>query len=489
MLFPLVAPLGQLFLTIAIGGMCVGAVVLSASHLPTLLAFLLPACLPMASRVLTEGTPINTALGAMMVVFAAAMTIAAMHLNRVFGEAMRLRFELDETNHQLQAEIAEHRTTEAALRQAQKLEAIGHLTGGIAHDFNNLLTVVIGNLVMAKERLAANSTAGPLIDSAAQAAERGVALIQHLLGFARKQRLDPQSVDLGQLISRMREMLLTALGPQIELVTEIEPSAPPAEIDPNQLELAILNLANNARDAMPEGGTLRIAIANRRADATAPRELGHGNYVVIEITDTGTGMDEATLAQALDPFFTTKEPGAGTGLGLATVQGFVAQSGGAVRLLSRLGAGTAVELWLPVGDALAPAASPPATRPESPAGRAQIVVCDDDAGVRRYVADYLGTIGHTVHQASAPEEVLQLIDRGAADLLIVDFAMPVINGVETVRRARQRRPELKALLITGHAGALEAGAAVAILRKPFGPAELGRKVRDVLDGTDAGDDA
>jgi signal transduction histidine kinase len=348
MLFPLVAPLAQLFLTIAIGGMCVGAVALSSSHLPTLLAFLLPACLPMASRVVAEGTPINGALGAMIVVFAVAMTLAATHLNRVFREAMRLRFELDEANRQLRAEITEHRATEAALHQAQKLEAIGRLTGGVAHDFNNLLTIVIGNLVMAKQQIGQNLAAGQLLDSAAQAAERGVALIQRLLGFARKQRLDPRPVDLGQLLSHMREMLLTTLGPQIRLIVDIRPGVAPAEIDPSQLELAILNLAINARDAMPTGGTLRIAVADRQADAAAPSELTAGSdYVVLEIADTGIGMDETTLAQAFDPFFTTKDLGAGSGLGLPMVQGFVAQSGGATRLSSEFGGGTTAELWLP----------------------------------------------------------------------------------------------------------------------------------------------
>jgi signal transduction histidine kinase len=354
MLFPLVTPLAQFFLTIVIAGMSVGAVVLSASHLPTLLAFLLSACLPMAARFVTEGTPIDEALGAMTVVFAMAMTLAARHLNRVVGEALRLRFELDDANRRLRAEIADHRATEAALRQAQKLEAIGQVTGSIAHDFNNLLTVVIGNLFMAKERMGHNSVAAPLVENAAQAAERGVALIQRLLGFARKRPLDPQPVDLAELLFDMRAMLASTLGPRIRLVIDIEPSVVPAKVDPNQLELAILNLANNARDAMPDGGTLRIAVAGRIADSSAPRELAGGDYHVIEIADTGIGMDEATLARAFDPFFTTKELGLGSGLGLPTVQGFVAQSGGAVRLVSRLGAGTTVELWLPT------AATPPA---------------------------------------------------------------------------------------------------------------------------------
>jgi signal transduction histidine kinase len=481
MLFPLVGPAAQLFLTIAIGGMCIGAVVLSASHLPTLLAFLLPACLPMASRVIAEGTPINGALGAMIVIFAAAITIAAKHLSQTFNEAMRFRFELDEANRQLHAEIAEHRATEAALRQAQKLEAIGQLTGGVAHDFNNLLTIVIGNLVMAKQQIGQNRAALQFIDTAAQAAERGVALIQRLLGFARKQRLDPRPVDLGRLLSHMREMLLTTLGSEIELIVDVRPGVAPAEVDSSQLELAILNLAINARDAMPAGGTLRVVVANRSTDASAPRELGGGDYVVLEIADTGIGMDEATLVRAFDPFFSTKDLGAGSGLGLPMVQGFVAQSGGAVRLASKFGVGTTVELWLPKADKpLADTAPTVRARSGAPAGAARIVICDDDPGVRRFVADYLGATGYAVYEASDAVEALRLIDQTAADLLITEAAMPSISGIELVQRARLRRLGLRALLIAGHTGAVDAGGESAILRKPFGAAQLGRKVGEIF---------
>jgi signal transduction histidine kinase len=478
MLFPLVAPLSQLFLTIAIGGMCVGAVVLSASHLPTLLAFLLPACLPMASRVITEGTPTNTALGAMILVFAVAMTFAATHLNRIFGDAMRLRFELDEANRQLRSEIAEHRATEAALRQAQKLEAIGHVTGGIAHDFNNLLTVVIGNLVMAKSHVGGNAVAAQLIENAVQAAERGVFLIQRLLGFARKQPLNPQPVDLGQLLAGTEQMLSSTLGPQIRLNLDIPPNIATAEIDPNQLELAMLNLAINARDAMPAGGTLRIAITNRRADdTTGPPKLAGGDYVVVEIADTGIGMDEATLAQAFDPFFTTKALGVGTGLGLPTVQGFVVQSGGAVRLSSQLGAGTTVELWLPAATLPAPTLS------QAPSNAAKIVICDDDAGVRRYVADCLGAMGYSVQETAEAQEALRLVEDLKVDLLIVEYALSRMSGTEVVRLARQQRPWLRVLLITNHVAAVGEGADIAILQKPFRSAELSRKVGEILRAT------
>jgi signal transduction histidine kinase len=351
-LFPIVPSLGQILLTFVIGGMCAGAVVLSASHFPTLLAFLLTASLPMAVRFLCEGTPTGSASGVMILVFAAALSLAGGQLSRIFAETMRLRFELHEANLLLQSEIGERKATEAALRQAQKLEALGQLTGGIAHDFNNLLTVVIGNLMLAIGRVGNSPAVVPLLQGALQAAERGVGLIQRLLAFARKQRLEPRSVDLRRLVTDIEELLRRTLGPRMRLVIAEGPGVEPARVDVNQLELAILNLTINARDAMPGGGTLRIGLENRSADRQSPARLPPGDYVVISISDTGTGMDEVTLARAFDPFFTTKEIGGGSGLGLPMVQGFAAQSGGAVQIWSKLGEGTTVELWLPQADGL-----------------------------------------------------------------------------------------------------------------------------------------
>jgi len=327
--------------------MCAGSVVLSAPHLPTLLAFLLAASLPMAGRFLYENSTTGNALGIMILVFATALSLAGARLNRIFAETMRLRFELNAANLRLQAEIGERHTTEAALRQAQKLEAVGQLTGGIAHDFNNLLTLVIGNLTLAIGRAGENAAIVALLQTALQAAEKGVALIQRLLAFARKQRLDPRPVDLPRLTANVEELLRRTLGPHIHLEIIAATGVLPARIDANQLELAILNLAINARDAMPTGGTLRIDIENSRVDLAWPDQLPPGDYVVLSITDTGMGMDEATLARAFDPFFTTKEVGSGSGLGLPMVQGFVAQSGGAVQIWSKRGEGTRVELWLP----------------------------------------------------------------------------------------------------------------------------------------------
>ena len=480
-LFPFIPPLAQAFLTIVIGGMCAGSVVLSGPHLPTLLAFVLPACLPMAAHFLAEGTPIDLALGAMIVVFVAAMTFAGIHLNRIFVDAMRLRFEVNEANLRLQAEISEHRATEAALHQAQKLEAIGHLTGGIAHDFNNLLTVVIGNLMLARGRAGGNAAIAPLLDNAMQAAERGVEQIKRLLGFARRQRLDPRSVDLNRLVAGINALLRHTLGPGIDLLIAADADLAPAHVDANQLELAILNLAINARDAMPLGGSLRIGLENHATNRDSPPELIPGKYVVISITDTGTGMDAATLAQAFDPFFTTKD--AGSGLGLPTVQGFAAQSGGAVRISSRPGAGTTVELWLPKADERPRDFDrSERTAAEMPRGAANILLCDDDDDVRRFIGEFLDSAGYTIHEADGPEAALGILEQSAEiDLLIVDYAMPGMNGLETIRQARQRRPDLKPLLITGHADAMGTSTVgVPLLRKPFAPAELARMVAEIL---------
>ena len=483
LLFPIIPTSGQTFLTFVIGGMCAGTVVLNASHLPTLLAFLLSASLPMAVRFFAEGTSADSALGAMIVIFAGALSLAGAHLNRFFTEAMRLRFELNDANLRLQAEMAEHRATEAALRQAQKLEAVGQLTGGIAHDFNNLLTVVIGNLALASGRTSENSDILPLLQSALRAAERGVALIQRLLAFARKQRLDPRSVDLAALVANIQELLQRTVGPAIHLEIATDVGFVPAHVDANQVELAILNLAINARDAMPVGGTLRISLRNGSADRSSPAELPPGDYVIVSISDTGTGMDEATLAQAFDPFFTTKEVGSGSGLGLPMVQGFAGQSGGAMQIRSKLGEGTTVELWLP--QALEP---PLGTSGEQrsklavPRGTATILLCDDDHDVRRFVSELLNSYGYRVREASSAEAAFCVLeDTATIDLLIVDYAMPGVNGVEIIRQAWHQHPSLKALLITGDAGAVCDGlAGVRLLRKPFEPAEFLQIVAGIL---------
>jgi len=482
-LLPATPGLGQTFLILVIGGMCAGAVVLNVPHLPTALAFLLSASLPVAFRLLATGSMADTALAAMIIVFAVALSLAGAYLNRFFTEGLRLRIELNAANIRLRAEMGEHRETEAALRQAQKLEAVGQLTGGIAHDFTNLLTAVISYLELAMRRSAGNPSVVPLLQGAAQAADRGVVLVKRLLAFARKQRLEPRSVDLKVLISDIKELLQRTLGPTIDLEISSDPDLAPAWVDGNQLELAILNLAINARDAMPTGGIMRLGLENSRTGSGMPPGLAPADYVIVSIADTGTGMDDATLARAFDPFFTTKEAGSGSGLGLPMVQGFAVQSGGAVQIQTRLGEGTSIEVWLPRADE-APAVRTSSRRADVIGSQcaAQILLCDDDPDVRGILGEVLQTEGYVLHLANGPSATLSILEgKAEIDLLIVDYAMPEMNGLDLIREARQRRPSLKTLLITGDVGALSGGTSrVPLLPKPFGPTELAQRVSGIL---------
>ncbi|MBV8652168.1 MAG: response regulator [Alphaproteobacteria bacterium] len=490
-----VAVFEQMFLVLVIGGMCIGTLGMSAAHLPTLFAFLLPACLPIAARFLLEGALPNLAMAGMILVFLAALSLVGIDFHRSIAKTLRLGFELaartcelDEAEARLRAEIALHRSTEAELRQAQKLEVLGQLTGGIAHDFNNLMTAVIGNLELALRQ--ANGRVVPLLGSALRAAERGAALTQRLLAFGRKQHLDPRPVDLASLVHGVEDMLRRTLGPSIRTVITSDADLAPAFVDANQLELAIVNLAINSRDAMPEGGVLRIRLENREGDGAAPRELRPGSYVVLSISDSGTGMNEVTLARAVEPFFTTKEVGRGSGLGLAMVHGFTGQSGGTIAIRSRLGEGTTVELWLPRADATSARGAPASDdrgprRPalEEPHGGQRILLCDDDPEVRDFMTGFLRDQGYAVRAVTSPTETLRIIASGTPiDLFIVDYAMPEMNGLELLRAARGIRPGLAGLLVSGHAEASagDVGDGDPLLLKPFKLTDLARIVADIL---------
>jgi CheY-like chemotaxis protein len=372
------------------------------------------------------------------------------------------------------------------------MEAVGQLTGGIAHDFNNLLTAVIGHLEMAQTRVAADSRTTALLQAALSAAERGASLTQHLLAFARRQLLNPRPVDVSSVIDGLKKLLKQSVGPAIRLVIHAEASLWPARVDPNQLELAILNLALNARDAMEDGGTLRIACENRPAqNGGAPRGVLPGDYVIVSVSDTGKGMDQATMARAFEPFFTTKEVGRGSGLGLSMVQGFAVQSGGSVQIASALGGGTNVELWLPRADAAGSAAPLVADAESEPAPmrEARILICDDDADVRGFVGALLRDSGYMVWEANNPVLALQILQsEQPIDLLLTDYAMPELSGETIITRAREFQPAIKVLLMSGHADVLRAGgvSGIPLLAKPFRVAELRKRVVEALRGPSSG---
>src|SRR5215831_16865717 len=309
----------QTFLAFVVGGMCAGALVSLAYHLPAFVAYVLPATLPLAIRFLLNGSAIYVAMATMVILFAGALTIAAYNFGRYFAKGVRLQVELIHRSNELvsaherlRSEVSERRATESRLHQAQRMEAMGQLTGGIAHDFNNLLTIVIGNLELAQRGIAGDTRLSSRLHAAQAAAQRGATLTQRLLAFARRQHLKPKAVDVPTVVNEVAKLLQQTLGPAIQLVIEAEPNLWPARADPSQLELAILNLALNARDAMAEGGTLQIRSEMHRAELGGAPELECGDYVVVSVSDTGSGMDAQTLARAFEPFFTTKEVGRGS---------------------------------------------------------------------------------------------------------------------------------------------------------------------------------
>jgi PAS domain S-box-containing protein len=391
---------------------------------------------------------------------------------RVAERTADLRAALD----RLQAEVGERERAEEALRQAQKMGAVGQLTGGIAHDFNNLLTPVIGGLEILSRSLE-DSRLKRVAEAGLDSAQRGAKLTSQLLAFSRIQRIRMAPVSVSRVIGNMRLMLRHSLGSPITIHTEIGADAERAVCDENQLENALLNLALNARDAMPDGGTLTIA-ASLVTEGEAS-DLAPGDYVCIAVADSGHGMAPDVLARAAEPFFSTKPLGKGTGLGLAQVYGIARQSGGTLRIDSAEGAGTVVRLFLPRAGAEAEVAE--ADRAGSAAGPApgsgvSILVVDDDEDVREFLADALISLGHRVEMFPGAEAALAALAKGAPDLLLADFAMPGMNGAELAREARRLYPDLPIVFVTGFAesdqleGALGPGAPV--LRKPFGMDEL-----------------
>ena len=377
-------------------------------------------------------------------------------------------------------DVTERKRMEEALLQAQKMDAIGQLTGGVAHDFNNLLAVVQGNLELLRRRIPDDPNLSRLVENALQGTQRGAALTQRMLSFARQQSLSPASVDMPALVDGMRDMLQRSIGPSFEVTTRFAPGLPLAMADPNQLELALLNLVINARDAMPDGGTITIS-AETRDLPTAGHGLRPGRYVVVSVEDTGTGMDAATLAKVRDPFFTTKGIGKGTGLGLSMVHGFAEQSGGSLELRSAPGQGTVARILLPVAEADRREEQAPEQDVPADGRRCRVMAVDDDELVLGSAAAMLEDLGHEVVAVPSGAEALRLLRAGTeVDIVVTDHAMPAMTGLQLAAILSEEFPDLPVMMATGYATLPVQGAPRTVLRKPYDQADLARALDSAL---------
>lgn len=405
-------------------------------------------------------------------------------LNRELEDRILTRTkELSSANDRLMKEINERERAQAALTQVQKMEAIGRLTGGIAHDFNNLLHVVNMNLELVS-LYAKEEKVKPVVDRAKSAARRGARLTNQLLSFARSQSLLPKLTRVNMLINGMKDLLEISVGSGVEVEFDLCEEDASVVLDASQLEMAILNLAVNSRDAMPEGGKLKITTGTRFLDAD--RDLPEGDYVLVSVTDAGTGIPPNVLPKVFDPFFTTKPVGSGTGLGLSQVYGFARQSGGIARIRSVEGEGTTVEMYFPEADTEPEEDTAVRQAPAVPAlaGACHILVVEDDADVRRVIVECLSLIGYKVTEAANGSEALAQLGTARPDLLVVDYAMPDMTGAEVISEARKRIGDVPVILATGYAdmAAVERLAGRPhILRKPFDIAQLGDAVSSVLE--------
>ena len=379
---------------------------------------------------------------------------------------------------------SELEAAKAQLHEAQKIETIGQLTGGVAHDFNNLLTPIMGVLEMMERRVAGEERTIRLVSGALQSAERAKNLIQRLLAFARRQHLETKAVDLETLIEGMRDLIDRSIGPTIAVEVVLSPALCAVKVDPNQLELALLNLAVNARDAMSAGGVLRFEARHEDVGPGSVHELAPGSFVCLTVSDTGTGMDPETLQRCIEPFYTSKGVGEGTGLGLSMVHGMMRQLGGALVITSKPGQGTTMALWLPCSlenageNVVGRASLTPAPR------RSTILLVDDEELVRESTADMLNRLGYDVVQAKDGSQALERLgERTTIDALVTDYLMPGMTGRELAERARRERPGLPVLLITGYTRLDELGPDLARLEKPFRQAEFAARVADLVGTT------
>lgn len=394
--------------------------------------------------------------------------------------------EIEAANRQLVAQFEEHERVESTLRQMQRLEAVGQLTSGVAHDFNNLLTVVLGNLRFVDKGLTdvADARLKQRLSHIRLAAERGAKLTSQLLAFSRRQRLEAKPINLNDALANMRDLLQSALGGSVAISTIFGPGLWYALIDPTQIELIVLNLVINARDAIAVGGSITLETANATVGSPEkPEEPPPGEYVVISVTDTGSGMTKEVLAKAFEPFFTTKEIGRGSGLGLSQVLGFAKQSGGGMRIETRMGEGTSVKVYLPrttidVAEASTVSVAPIRRHHKG----AVILLVDDDSAVREVTASMLRELGYVILEVGSGGAALDLLSGANVDLVVLDFAMPGMNGMEVAKQVHSRFPNLPVLFITGFAdqSALGNVGDAEIIKKPFLSDELANKVHAAL---------
>ena len=379
----------------------------------------------------------------------------------------------------IEREVTEARLMEARLRQADKMQALGTLAGGVAHDFNNLLTAVLGSLRIAARGNLNQERLNRLIRNALTAAERGAALTQRLLSFSRHRSLSLRPTDVNRLIEGMDDLLGHTLGGMVQVTRQLDQDLWPAIVDPDQLEVAVLNLCINARDAMPDGGVITLSTRNTLIREGTHPDLAAGEYVVIAVRDTGSGIAPDVLARVFEPFFTTKEVGKGTGLGLPMVYGLARQSGGTVAIASTPGKGTEVEVYMPRSAEPVPVAEPLQGVPR-PTHSVRIVVVDDDANVREITAAFLRELGHKVLEAEDAPAALALLEREAGiDLVVTDFAMPKVSGLELAIQVQARRPEVPVLLMTGYVDLAKIPKEMPVLRKPFQQHELANRVAEI----------
>jgi len=385
-------------------------------------------------------------------------------------------------------DVTDRKELESQLLHSRKMDAVGKLTGGIAHDFNNLLAAMLGGVGLIERRIPLDEGQKKIVSMMRHAAEQGSELVGRLLAFARRQQLQPGRIDIGALSTSVTELLAHTLGGLVRLEWKVEDQVWPVYADPTQLELALMNLIINARDAMPDGGTIRVCAHGRSAARDNALGVAAGDYVVLTVEDEGSGIPPELLERVTEPFFTTKQVGKGTGLGLSMVYGFARQSGGALHIHSEEGKGTSVELWLPRAEA-APQALAAAAEPDGASAHARalhILLVDDNEAVRATTAALLTDLGHSVETAEDGASMLRMLDRdGSYDLIITDYAMPLMSGGEAMLQARAVKPDIRAIIVSGYADADEIERkpeGVQVLGKPFSPEDMSRAIARAVEG-------